>query len=58
MDKYEQVELLKKYKAHIINYHPLTKEMIESIPNMQPADIKEVLIIYDKLIQNVIESIS
>lgn len=62
MNNYEKnidrVDLIKQYRAHIINYHPITKEMIESITTMQPEDIKDFLILYNELIQNIIENIS
>lgn len=62
MNNYEKnidrVDLIKQYRAHIINYHPITKEMITTISNMQPSHIEDFLTLYNELIQNIIENIS
>jgi hypothetical protein len=55
--KKETNHLLAEYKGYIVDLHPLTSEMLENISKMKPEEIKEIIKIYDAIIQHIVSEL-
>ena len=50
------INYVRIYKSNIIDLYPITTDMVHHISTMKKEDIQEILVCYDKVIQNLLEN--